>query len=35
MWDLQGLFLIAFIVTKVENPFNMVVLIIQNYQIYP
>lgn len=35
MWDLRGLFLIAFIVTKVENLFNMVVLIIQNYQIYP
>lgn len=33
MWDLQGLPLIAFIVTKVENPISMVVLIIQNSEI--
>lgn len=33
MWDLQGLPLIAFIVTKVENSINMVVLIIQNGQV--
>lgn len=33
MGDLQGLPLIAFIVTKVENPINMVVLIIQNGQV--
>lgn len=35
MWDLQDLPLIAFIVTTVENPINMVVLIIQNGQIQP
>lgn len=33
MWDLQDLPLITFIVTKVENSINMVVLIIQNGQV--